>query len=253
MAGEQQPSQSSARLPTDQHIPILLSFISAFVDVICYLGLFRTFTAFITGTLIILAAETIHPDGVWLMKAVVVAAFIASLFLWVLLFRRLARWRYLPALALGTEAVLLAAFAISGEVLSPLAGADSPATILVALTAVFAMSLQNVAMAQIFHQHVPTTVMTGNFTRFTISVIDIFRPGRFDVRKDEAAVFKTRAQLRHYLFVLLAFTAGGVVGAAGFFAAGFPVLAFPAMILCLLALLLWRRQHTATILPQNQE
>jgi len=58
----------------------MLSFISAFVDAICYLGLFRTFTAFITGTLIVLATEVVQTDGEFVTKIVVTVSFIASLF-----------------------------------------------------------------------------------------------------------------------------------------------------------------------------
>ena len=224
----------------EQHIPIVLSFIAAFVDVVCYLALFRTFTAFVTGTLIILAAEIIHPDELWIMKVIVVLAFILSLFFWLIFMRKFKKWKYLRVVVLIMEAVLLGAFMLSGFLLSPLGGADSPETILVALFAVFAMALQNAAMVQIFHQHVPTTVMTGNFVRFAISVIDIFGSGQAYAEKDRNAAFKTRSQLRHYCYVLVAFSAGALMGAIAYNVGGFFALACPVIILAALALYLWR-------------
>tara|TARA_R110000787_G_scaffold7925_13_gene26692 strand:+ start:94890 stop:95645 length:756 start_codon:yes stop_codon:yes gene_type:complete len=227
----------------EQHIPIVLSFIAAFVDVVCYIALFRTFTAFVTGTLIILAAEIIHPDELWIMKVIVVFAFILSLFFWLIFMRQFKQWKYLRVVVLTMEAVLLGVFMLSGFLLSPLSGADSPETILVALFAVFAMAFQNAAMVQIFHQHVPTTVMTGNFVRFAISVIDIFGSGQAYAEKDKDAVFKTRSQLRHYCYVLAAFSAGALMGAIAYDVGGFFALICPVLILTALALYLWPRWH----------
>ncbi|MCF8467251.1 MAG: DUF1275 domain-containing protein [Sneathiella sp.] len=228
-------------------IPILLAFISGFVDAVCYLGLFRTFTAFITGTLIILAGEAVHQDAQLLMKLAVVVTFIASLFLWVIFIRRFLTWCYLPAVLLGVEACLLAFFTGTGSSFSPLASADAPETIVVALFAVLAMSLQNVLMALIFQSHVPTTVMTGNFTRFAISAIDIFTPGCGEPAKDAEAVFKTGQQLRHYLYVLITFVTGALSGAFGFEEVGFPSLIFPTAVLAVMALYLWRTRHDSNV------
>jgi uncharacterized membrane protein YoaK (UPF0700 family) len=161
-------------------LPVMLSFISAFVDAICYLGLFRTFTAFITGTLIILAAEVVQTDGEFVTKIVVTVSFIASLFVWVLLIQHLFDRRNLRTILLATEATLLALYMIGGVLLSPLSGADSAETIVLAIVAVLAMSPQNAVMVLILHAHVPTTIMTGNLTRIMISTIDVFGLGKTD-------------------------------------------------------------------------
>ena len=240
MTGQPVKSAKTLSYREEQHIPILLSFIAAFVDVVCYLALFRTFTAFVTGTLIILASEIIHQDELWIMKVFVVFSFILGLFFWLILLRKLKSWKYLRAFVLAIEAALLGAFMLSGAIFSPLSGADSPETILVALVAVLAMTLQNAAMAQIFHQHVPTTVMTGNFARFAISVLDIFGSGQAYAERDKDAAFKTRSQLRHYCHVLMAFSAGALTGAIAYDIGGFFALACPVLILAVLALYQWR-------------
>jgi len=165
------------------------------VDAICYLGLFRTFTAFITGTLIILAAEVVQTDGEFVTKIVVTVSFIASLFVWVLLIQHLFDRRNLRTILLATEAILLALYMIGGVLLSPLSGADSAETIVLAIVAVLAMSLQNAVMVLILHANMPTTYMTGNLTRIMISTIDIFRLGKTDASHDREAIFKTQTKI----------------------------------------------------------
>ncbi len=222
---------------SEQMLPILLSFISAFVDAICYIGLFRTFTAFITGTLIILAADAVFLDDALITKIVVAVTFIVSLFVWVFILQRYLRRRYVRAAFLTVEAVLLLVFMAGGVVWSPLVGADSPKTMALAVVAVLAMSLQNALMAVILQSHVPTTVMTGNLTRFVVSTIDIFGHNRTEDTSPAGSTFKTRGQVLHYLFVLGAFVVGALVGALGFDAFGFLALALPAAILGFLALI----------------
>ena len=216
--------------------PIILSFISAFVDAICYIGLFRTFTAFITGTLIILAADVVQEDSGFITKIIVAVSFIVCLLLWVLIIQRFLDHRLIrPALFL-VEAALLAVFMVGGVYLAPLPAADSPETIFLAVVAVIAMSLQNALMAVVLSAHVPTTVMTGNLTRFAVSTIAIFGLSRKDERANLSGLFETRSQLKHYLYVLSAFVIGALAGAAGFFIVGFWALACPVIALVGLSL-----------------
>ncbi len=221
----------------ERALPILLSFVAAFIDVICYLALFRTFTAFVTGTLIILATELIHEDAELVTKIVVIVTFMASLVVWAVLIRLFAARRHLRSVLFGIEAALLALFMIVGSALSPLRASDAPETTAVAVIAVLAMSLQNAIMALVMRAHVPTTVMTGNLTRFVISTVDIFGFGGVDARNDPEASFKTRRQLLHYVYVLAAFLLGAVLGAFGFEAFGFYAVACPVAILALLSVL----------------
>jgi len=221
----------------EEILPVLLSFVAAFIDVICYLALFRTFTAFVTGTLFILATELIHEDGELVTKIVVILTFMASLFVWVALIRRFSGRHHLRSILFGIEAGLLVLFMIVGEALSPLTASDAPETTVVAVIAVLAMSLQNTIMALILRAHVPTTVMTGNVTRFVISAVDIFSTGGADARTDTDATFKTRRQLLHYVYVLAAFALGAALGALGFDIIGFYAVACPVAILVILSVL----------------
>jgi len=99
------------------------------------------------------------------------------------------------------------------------------------------MSLQNAVMVLILHAHMPTTIMTGNLTRFIINTIDFFGLGKTDAPHDREAIFRTGRQLRHYSFVLGAFLVGALGGAYGYVQWGFLVLACP--VLLLLALAVW--------------
>ena len=226
---------------SEQALPVLLSFVAGFIDVICYLALFRTFTAFVTGTLLILATELVHEDAELITKVVVIATFMASLFVWVALIRRYSSHRHLQSVFLGIEAGLLVLFMAVGHALSPLRSSDAPETTAVAVIAVLAMSLQNALMALNLRAHVPTTVMTGNLTRFVISAVDIVGLGGVEVRRDAEAAFKTRRDLRHYLYVLAAFMIGAAMAAFGFAAAGFYATVCPAAILVVLAFMTWNR------------
>lgn len=222
---------------SEQALPVLLSFVAGFIDVICYLALFRTFTAFVTGTLLILATELVHEDAELITKVVVIATFMASLFVWVMLIRRFWGHRHLRAAFLGIEAVLLLLFMVVGLALSPLRSSDAPETTAVAVIAVLAMSLQNALMALSLRAHVPTTVMTGNLTRFVISAVDMAGLGGVSAQKDAEAAFKTRRDLRHYLYVLAAFIVGAALAAFSYAAAGFYATLCPVAILLVLAVM----------------
>ena len=83
-------SQADARrfaIVTSLSVPTVLSFVAAFVDVVFYLGIFDTFVAFITGTIIIMFAELAEPNGATLNKIAVLPTFIVALSLWTLLIK----------------------------------------------------------------------------------------------------------------------------------------------------------------------
>ena len=222
---------------SEEILPVLLSFVAAFIDVICYLALFRVFAAFVTGTILILATDLVHEDGELATKIIVIATFMVSIFFWVILIRKFSGWRHLRPILFGIEAALLVLFMIAGEILSPLTVSNPPDTTVVAVIAVLAMSLQNTIMALVLHAHVPTTVMTGNLTGFIISAVDIFGVGGTDVKTDRDAAFKTRRQLLHYMYVLAAFVVGAALGAIGYVSIGFFATACPIVILIVLSVL----------------
>ena len=84
------------------------------------------------------------------------------------------------------------------------------------------MAVQN-ALVQISLTNTPTTaVMTTNVTHFMLDLGEVL------VGRDPAETARARARAMHTLPVILGFTIGGGLGAAGEAAAGLSSLALPA-------------------------
>lgn len=222
------PRRLGARHPS---VPIVLSFCSGFVDVTCYLGLFHSFTAFVTGTLIILCSELLQPDGLLWLRIVIVATFLVSAIAWIGIVKRMIAAKVqVVRICLALECLFLLLFMASALALP--VGPDwfSPGTALALVFATIAMSLQNALMQLVLHFHVPTTVMTGNFLRFLISTGE-------RLRSDDAVDGPPApaAMNVHYGWSLLSFIVGGVLGAAGILNIGFWGLLLPAGVLAVMA------------------
>lgn len=159
-------------------VPILLAFCACFVDVVCIIGLFHTFTAFISGTLVVLCVEVFHTADNALLKVFVLIVFFASSLFWYVAVTRLAdRAFFSIGRLLALEAVLIAAFmlvAVTGD--PQAAGALAPATLGAVGLSTVAMALQNVIMLTILNRHVPTTMMTGNSLKLVLGNRGLFRP-----------------------------------------------------------------------------
>lgn len=225
------------RSKRDDVTPATLAFVSAYVDAICYIALYRTFAAFITGTGIVLAVE-IFDRGDATMKTVVLAAFVATTIAWVLLIRRfLASHPMLLPILFGLEAAFILAFAVAGAGTAPFTGSDDPDAILVIVIAVVAMSLQNALMTTLLSHHVPTTVMTGNLGRFLVASLDLVSQprGTTDDRPD-VGPFRTRSDVARYALVIAGFAAGALAGAGCYYLAGFWAGVVPAVAIAVLAI-----------------
>ncbi len=148
MPNQSRPSaEFHHRLVLDLPAPIVLAFVAGLVDVVCYLGLFHTFVAFVTGTLIILGEQLIVQDGHPRLKSVVILGFFVATVFWVQVIRRFEGATIpVPAL-LATEAALLGAFVLCNIILTPIINPTDPDAITLALFGVVAMSLQNTLMA----------------------------------------------------------------------------------------------------------
>ena len=60
--------------------PVIMVFILAYVEAVCYLGLFHTLTGYISGATILLATELFRPEGNVDPKILVLLAFVPSTF-----------------------------------------------------------------------------------------------------------------------------------------------------------------------------
>ncbi len=210
-------------------VPILLAFCACFVDVVCILGLFHTFTAFITGTLVVLCTEVFHKADNAALKVFVLVMFFASTFFWFTAVTRLVREEKVTVGHLfALEAVLVAAFMVVAGLGDPVAGGPlSPATLTAVGLSTVAMALQNVIMLTILNRHVPTTMMTGNSLKLILGVSDYF--SHPETRVD------SRSRIVHQTLVLSAFAVGGLLASFLMNYAGFWALGVPVVVLLLLA------------------
>ncbi|WP_346900780.1 YoaK family protein [uncultured Roseibium sp.] len=200
----------------------ILAFCACFIDVVCILGLFHTFTAFITGTLVVLSTELFQTPDSAPLKLIVIGNFFISTLGWYALVVRMRRsGRGSLRLLLLLEAGLLAAFMLIAALSAPLSGPLALATVCAVVLSTYGMSLQNVIMSEILNCHAPTTFMTGNTIRLVAGLVD-------GLSAPEEVAQGPRSRAMQHARVIIAFTAGGLVGGycmskIGFWSLGIPV------------------------------
>jgi len=210
-------------------VPILLAFCACFVDVVCILGLFHTFTAFITGTLVVLCTEVFHKgENAALKVFVLVMFFAATLFWYTTVSRLIDAKRVNVAQLFAFEAVLVAGFMLVAGLGDPAAAGPLGGVTLVAVgLSTVAMALQNVIMLTLLNRHVPTTMMTGNSLKLVLGIADYFQHPA--TRRD------SRSRIVHQALVISAFAAGGLLASLLMTLCGFWALVVPVGVLLLLA------------------
>jgi len=212
-----------------QYAPVVLAFCACFVDVICLIGLFQTFSAFITGTLVVLFVEVFHRADHVSLKVFVLCVFFLSTFCMYRVLTVLLRNGHMPVGYLfAFEAFLLAVFMLVAGVLDPRGlGPSHPVTFVAIGFATAAMAVQNMIMLTMLKRHVPTTFMTGNTLRLVIGLADYFDHPE---AREEA-----RHRIRHQVQVISAFAAGGLLASFLMAVIGFWSLIVPVTVLIVLA------------------
>ena len=209
--------------------PVIMLFILAYVEAVCYLGLFHTLTAYISGATILLATEFFRPDGNINLKILVLVAFVPSTFFWVILKEHFSVWRYFTSMLFVIEAGLLTLYMVIATNLTPLTSADATGTMLIVVISVFAMSLHNVHSLQVMPEKAKIAI-TGLFVNFagsTIHLLALLRTGK--------STSAATAAFRQLLYPLIAFFGGAFLGAFGFSSLGFIALACPIAALVFMA------------------
>lgn len=219
--------------PNQPLTAMMLAFCACYVDVVCVLGLFHTFTAFVTGTLVVLCTEIFTlPDDAKL-KLVVLATFIVATLGWyelVVRMRKSGRLRVGPLFVI--EAVLLVVFMLVATLAGPLEHPLATATIAAVMISTFAMSLQNVIMSELLSFHAPTTFMTGNTMRLIAGLVSGWLT---TVQPGGEPVADARARALQHAQVILAFVSGGLLAGFGMMHVGFWALLLPIAILLVMA------------------
>ena len=204
-------------------------FILAYVEAVCYLGLFHTLTGYISGATILLATEFFRTDGIVTTKILVLATFLPATFVWVILKEHCSGWRYFAAMLFTIEASLLTLYMVVAINLSPLARVDAPETMLIVVISVLAMSLHNVHSLQVMPEkaQIAITALFGNFASSAVHLLALLRTGK--------STATATASFNKLLYPLIAFFGGAFLGAFGFSSFGFIALACPVATLIFMA------------------
>jgi uncharacterized membrane protein YoaK (UPF0700 family) len=195
---------------SDLALPFLLSLIAGSTDVIGFLGLNGLFTAHITGNLVVLAAHVVAGNPAILSYLLSVPVFmlvllLTRLFAGYLEHRRIATLQPLLLLQL----IFLAGFLVLGVSGEALVQSQSALGVNAGMCGVTAMAVQ-VALVQISLKSVPSTaVMTTNIAHFMLAV------GQIVVADTEVAAAEARARVIHIMPVIIGFSLGCALGAAG--------------------------------------
>lgn len=249
---EKESFSLSAFLISDNPARFLLSWVAGFVDTAAFISLFGIFTAHVTGNIALAGSAFASSDHLTtvlrlsmlpvFMVAVVTTSLVAR-------FARKQGWAVLPVL-LGAEAIALSIFMVVGLQYSATLVIDAQDYLMfpIAITGVIAMGIQNALMkeaATSFTGFFPTTVMTGNFTNFTINLVH-YVSARLSKQteevKAEAAYALTQIKLTAPL--LIGFFLGGT-GAAYFVpSAEFWSLSMPLSIVLMLAVAAYIQSST---------
>jgi uncharacterized membrane protein YoaK (UPF0700 family) len=203
-------------------LPFVLSVIAGSTDTIGFLGLNGLFTAHITGNIVVLAAQVVAGNPTVISYILAVPVFMLVLLLTRLLASSLERsGRSTLAPLLLLQLIVLVAFLVLCVTAGPWRDADAILAIIAGMFGVAAMAVQN-ALVQISMKQSPTTaVMTTNVTHFMVDL------GETLVAGDAGRIAAARNRAMRTLPVLVGFTIGCGLGAAGEAIAGFWSLALP--------------------------
>ncbi len=228
-----EPTTFSSGLP-EGPASFLLSAVSGFVDTAGFILLAGIFTSHVTGNLVLAGAAMAGrlDGGVWIRLALLGVFLVA-----VTLTSAVAAWAgrkktSVVAILLGAEAGMLGAFWLAGLSLGQGDGQLGDAELfIIAATAVVAMGIQNALMREGLKTYLPTTMMTGNTTQFTLDGFAILRGSK-------AADVPLR--FRRTGIVLAGFLVGSALGAvsAAFLRMWSPLI--PMVMVGLLALFAYR-------------
>lgn len=209
---------------------VALSAVAGFVDAACFVALSQVFTAHVTGNFAALASALVkHDRTTWLRLAVIISFAIGTLSAvcaaHVIVARGPIAITRTRRIVIGVEAAWLGLLLTSQAILSD----DTWARFAIAFFAGGAMGCQS-ALSKLpgaLSMGTPTTVMTSNFTAWTIALVERVS------RKERPSKDRTLIQLSLQLVV---FIAGAAAGALGVYRFGIFVLILPLLLLVALAL-----------------
>jgi uncharacterized membrane protein YoaK (UPF0700 family) len=236
-------SNISSFLISDGPAGFLLSWVAGFCDTSGFIILFGIFTAHVTGNIALAGSSIVSEDArMTITRLLMLPTFMVTVALTSLLARyaRGKQWCVFGVL-LTAEALALIVFLVLGNLFSPALVLDVQEEYIlpIGISGVVAMAIQNALMKEskgVFKSYIPTTVMTGNVTQFTIDLVLLLlgKSSQSDTAATEAA--EAWERMGRFLPVMAGFALGGL-GAAYFIlvSESWLSLVFPVVIISVLA------------------
>ena len=206
-------------------LPMLLSFNGGYVDTLGFLALSGLFTAHVTGNFVTLGATAALGLGGALSKLLALPVFCLVVFssrLICLKFQRQDRSPIRPMLFV--KSALLTGVAIYALYHGPFHADENVITLVVGLTLVSAMAIQNALHRAHLPKAPPSTLMTGSTTQIMLDLADLL----IDSNIEEVAVAKAR--IRKIAAAVITFALGCGLGAAGYILAPAAAFSLPAIL-----------------------
>jgi uncharacterized membrane protein YoaK (UPF0700 family) len=202
-------------------VPTLLSFNGGYVDTVGYLSLQGLFTAHVTGNFVTIGAALVFGTS-----GIVAKLLALPVFCMVIIVTRLVsfilppRWSILETM-LTLKLLLLLVASVLAIALGPFDNGDGAPAIILGMTLVSAMAIQNAAQRIHLGAAPPTTLMTGTTTQIMIDIADVIRGVPAD---------PIRSRLRRMCVAVASFAAGAAAGALLFHAIGRWCFALPPVV-----------------------
>jgi uncharacterized membrane protein YoaK (UPF0700 family) len=205
-------------------LPTLLSFNGGYVDTVGYLSLQGLFTAHVTGNFVTIGAALVFGTSGVVAKLLALPVFcIVIVATRLVSFNLPRRWPILETM-LTLKLLLLLVAAVFAIAMGPFANGDAAPAIIMGMTLVSAMAIQNAVHRIHMGTAPPTTLMTGTTTQIMIDIADMIRGIQGPARD---AIL---ARLRRMSVAVASFAAGAAAGAMLFYAIGTRCFALPPIV-----------------------
>lgn len=192
-------------------LPAAQSLTAGYADTSGFLALKGLFTAHVTGNFVTLGSSLVLGTRGALAKSLALPMFcLVVLLVRLLAFRLKARGRPVVRSLLRLQALLLIAGAVLAVWLGPFEDADGWPALVVGMTLVAAMAVQNATHRGHLPHTPPSTIMTGSSTQIMLDLADLLHGLRPE------AVAATRARLGRVSLAVVAFAAGCALAALCF-------------------------------------
>jgi uncharacterized membrane protein YoaK (UPF0700 family) len=228
------------------NLPTLLSFNAGYVDTAGYLALQGLFTAHVTGNFVTIGAALVFGTSGIVAKLLALPVFCTVIVVTRLVsFNLPQRWPVLETM-LTLKLLLLLVAAVLGIAMGPFANGDGAPAIIMGMTLVSAMAIQNAAQRIHLGAAPPTTLMTGTTTQMMIDIADMIR-GLPGAARDAAG-----SRLRRMCVAVASFAVGAAAGAFFFHAIGSWCFALPPIVAFLARITAKSSLTTPTATPGPQ-